>query len=657
MGTVDLCRDVPPLVLKPEFAEAVDWADWGARLRSNPRGEQAGVIGGLRLLRQICAAQLQARGSYRSAARPATPPRPAASPAAPRKAPRPAGDVRAEATPNFMVAGKNIQTLKEEEKENENRNAASNAPDPGVQRRMANLTKLRTTYQDAFCTDRTQPRQSALNFPTVGLDISRYLSLETCESIEMWKQKQPRSERLMKQMLSALRLIASAVRFYMRQEAQTVSRMDQEDVVWRPRVPVAKISKANLYKSQIPFGSTTALADAKAPNGAVRASHRISDSAPVSEAQSGAVPASYRDPESARSSEVIETDEKHDLLFVNPSPRPARGLYWGHVPYKTVEQGFSTIGVQAGDDAEIRTKPRARARPASAPASRPPSSELSASDRSAVRAWMDRAGPADAAPVEVTDFSPRKNRPSSARSLHSASTASSLARGLPPRPASAGSACSDAFPDRSLHRTEPQAIATLPPRPATASSVRSDVSVAVNVGHRSEAHAGTMLPPRPSSAKSARSDSSVLVRIGRATEARASAESDEGGVLPRRPSTADLVARNRALEEEIAQLREEKLKQDSEVPRNQPEESEAGDARPATSTVQLGCFPATAFWGTEYQEEFNVLGKGMNLRIPGRKSASGSDASALSVDALPLTSSERKLVRSSSARSRPSTPI
>jgi hypothetical protein len=161
------------------------------------------------------------------------------------------------------------------------------------------------------------------------------------------------------------------------------------------------------------------------------------------------------------------------------------------------------------------------------------------------------------------------------------------------------------------------------------------------------------------------------VRIGRPSEARAPTESEEGGALPRRPSTADLAARNRELEDEIARLREEKTKQTSEVPRNQAEEREGSDGRPATrlstprsgsdkhlrSTVQLGCFPATAFWGTEYQEEFNVLGRSMNLRIPGRKAASASDASALSASDAGLTSSERRLVRSLSARSRPSTPI
>jgi hypothetical protein len=157
-----------------------------------------------------------------------------------------------------------------------------------------------------------------------------------------------------------------------------------------------------------------------------------------------------------------------------------------------------------------------------------------------------------------------------------------------------------------------------------------------------------------------------------AAVAQAAAESAQEGALPRRPSTADLVARNRELEEEIVRLREEKLKKLSEVPRKEAEGQlfagrPASDERPATSdgrpasdgraatrlstprsgsdkhlrsTVQLGCFPATAFWGTEYQEEFNVLGKSMNLRIPGRKS---DGASALSA--------------SLSARSRPSTPI
>jgi hypothetical protein len=206
----------------------------------------------------------------------------------------------------------------------------------------------------------------------------------------------------------------------------------------------------------------------------------------------------------------------------------------------------------------------------------------------------------------------------------------------------------------------------------------------VNVGHRSEPHAGPgkTLPPRPGSARSVRSDSSVLVRIGRPAEAQAG--SGDAGESPRRPRTADLEARNRELEAEIAALREQKLRQKEAEPLPAPtavplkrEEAEGSDVRPATSngrpatrlstprsgsdkhlrsTVQLGCFPATAFWGTEYQEEFNVLGKSMNLRIPGRKLASASDdASAMSFDA--LTGSERKLVRSLSARSRPSTPI
>jgi hypothetical protein len=603
-----------------------------------------------------------------------------------------------------VVAGKNIQTLKEEEKENEQRNTAEDAPDPAVQRRMAQLTKWRTSYQEGFCTDRTQPRRSALNYPTADLEISRYLNPEICEAIETWKQKQPRSERLLKQMLSALRLIAAAVRFNTR-KVEPVSKTEQEEVVSRPRVPVAKISKANLYGSQIPFGSTTvgpsnaasALADAKAPNGAVRVSHRFTDSAASSEvapadapAATGATRAASRGPDSARYAEVIEADDGRndgrDHYIVRPNPDVAGGMYWGRAPLKTIEQGFSTIGVQAGDDEEIRKKTRSRARPSSAPSSgrRPPSEPLSESDRSVMQAWMDRDEPASRPPA--MDLSPEKKRPSSARSLHSTSTASSLARALPPRPGSAGSARSDAsLPERVVYRAAAQNIgAELPPRPATAGSARSDASVAVNVGHRSEPHAGPgkTLPPRPGSARSVRSDSSVLVRIGRPAEAQAG--SGDAGESPRRPRTADLEARNRELEAEIAALREQKLRQKEAEPLPAPtavplkrEEAEGSDVRPATSngrpatrlstprsgsdkhlrsTVQLGCFPATAFWGTEYQEEFNVLGKSMNLRIPGRKLASASDdASAMSFDA--LTGSERKLVRSLSARSRPSTPI